>query len=73
MSAARLGEYRKGLVALVTLLGQILALGVLSGNALHYAQLALAVLTAVGVVLVPNDPPRPSTPSVTPPAAPSPL
>ncbi len=70
MSAARLGEYRKGLVALVTLLGQVLALGVLSGSALHYAQLALAVLTAVGVVLVPNDPPRPAPPAT---PAPSPL
>jgi len=58
-STRRLAEYRKGLVALVGVLGQLVTLGVLSGTALHVATVVLAVLTAAGVVGVTNADPLP--------------
>lgn len=54
---ARLAEFRKGLVSVAGLLGQLIALGVLHGTALHWAQIILAALTAIGVVAASNAPP----------------
>lgn len=60
----RLAEFRKGIVAVAGLLGQVIALGVLHGTALHWAQVALAAVTALGVVLATNDdPPAPVKPA----------
>lgn len=50
----RIAEIRKTLVALAGLITQAVALGVLHGEALHWAQLVLAALTAAGVFLAPN-------------------
>jgi hypothetical protein len=49
-------RYRKGLVAAVAGAGELVALGVLHGNALVAAEVILAVGQAVGVVAVPNEP-----------------
>lgn len=46
--------YRKALIALVGVLGQAIALGLLHGTALSVAQLTVAGLTAAGVYSVPN-------------------
>lgn len=51
-----LADARKFQVALVGALGEVLALGLLHGNAEHYTQVALTVATAVGVYLTPNSP-----------------
>lgn len=50
-----MNQYRKALVALAGVLAQVIAVGVLDGQALHWANVALAVLTAAGVYQVPND------------------
>lgn len=56
---AALAEARKALVAVVGALGQALALGLLHGSAEHYASVAIAVATALGVHVVPNAAPAP--------------
>ena len=45
---------RKFVVAASGAVAQVIALGVLHGTALHDAQIALSVLTALGVYLTPN-------------------
>lgn len=52
---AKLAPARKALVAVAGVAAQLVALGVLSGSALHYAQVVLAVLTAAGVYAAPNS------------------
>lgn len=52
----KLAPYRKFLVALAGLLGQIVSVGLMSGNVQHYATIALAILTALGVHQVENTP-----------------
>lgn len=47
---------RKALVAVVGVVAQLVAVGVLSGSALHWAQVVLAALAAAGVYAVPNKP-----------------
>lgn len=54
---AKLAEARKALAVVAGIVAQVVALGVLSGTALHDVQAVLAVLTAVGVYAVPNKPP----------------
>ena len=49
-----LGQARKALVAVLGVLGQVIALGILHGTALHDVQVVVAALTAVSVYLVPN-------------------
>lgn len=44
----------KFIVAATGALGQVIAANVLTGSELHYAQVALAALTAAGVFFVPN-------------------
>jgi hypothetical protein len=51
--------HRKYAVGLLGVLSQAVSLGLLSGNALHIAQLAVAFLTAEGVRLVSNTPAGP--------------
>ena len=50
------GQARKALVAVAGVVVQAVALGVLHGTALHYAQLFVALATAAGVYGVPNKP-----------------
>lgn len=71
MKLPTVAEIRKTLTALVGLVAQVVALGVLSGTALHWAQLVLAGATAVGVYVVPNGTkaPTPAAPPVVPPAS----
>jgi hypothetical protein len=45
---------RKALIALVGVVAQAVSLGVLHGTVLAYAQVVLALATAVGVYVVPN-------------------
>jgi hypothetical protein len=52
----RIASVRKAAVAVGGVVGQAVALGVLHGDALHWAQIVLAALTAVGVYQVPNSP-----------------
>ncbi len=47
-------KYRKFVAAAVGAVTQVIALNVLSGTALHDAQIALAALTALVVLLTPN-------------------
>jgi hypothetical protein len=49
-----LATIRKLLVALVGVVAQAVSLGVLSGRALEYAQIIIAVATALGVYVVGN-------------------
>ena len=49
-----LAKYRKFFVALAGVLGQVVALGLVHGVALHWTQVALSALTALGVVATPN-------------------
>ena len=51
---AHVAPARKALVAVAALAAQVIALGVLHGTALHYVQVGLAALAAVGVYAVPN-------------------
>jgi hypothetical protein len=53
----KLSEVRKALVALVAVVAQVVAWGVLSGTALTWAQLVIAVAAAAGVYTVPNAKP----------------
>jgi hypothetical protein len=53
---ATIARYRKFAAALAGVVGQLIAANVLTGSSLHYAQVALAILTALGVVGVPNAP-----------------
>jgi hypothetical protein len=53
---------RKTVVAVLGLIGQVVAAGVLDGTALHWAQVILAAGTALGVYQVPNA--RPPAPGV---------
>lgn len=53
---SKLAQARKALVAAAGVVAELVAAGVLSGSVEHYAQLALAVLAAVGVYAVPNKP-----------------
>jgi len=49
-------RYTKYLVALLGVPGQLVALGLVHGTALHWTQLAVALLTAEGVRMSPpND------------------
>lgn len=50
-------RYWKALPALAGVLAQLIAANVLTGSALHYAQVLLAALTALGVVVVPKNAP----------------
>lgn len=50
-----LKRYSKALPAVVGLLGQVVAANVVQGTALHYCQVALAALTAIGVVFAPEN------------------
>lgn len=54
-------RYRKGITAAAGALAQVVSFGFLNGTALHVASVALAVLTALGVVAVPNARPFPVT------------
>src|SRR5690348_14422610 len=55
--------YRKGLVAGVGAVTELLSLGVLHGTAREWATAILAVVTAAGVTAVPNGPkPAPAEP-----------
>jgi hypothetical protein len=47
-------KVRKAAIAGVAVVGQVVALGVLHGTALHYAEGILAAAAAVGVYVVPN-------------------
>lgn len=49
-----MASYGKFIAALVGALSQLVAANVVHGAALHYAQVALGVLTALSVLLVPN-------------------
>lgn len=52
-----LTKFWKLIPAIAGAVGQVIALGVLTGSALHYAQIILAVLTVVGVWAVPKNTP----------------
>ena len=70
-----LAKYRKFLVALAGVLGQVVALGLVHGVALHWTQVALSALTALGVVATPNaadDSEQDWTAADAPPTAPQP-
>lgn len=54
MKLPTLAEARKAAVAVCGVIVQAVALGVIHGQALHYAQLALSAATALGVWRVPN-------------------
>lgn len=45
---------RKGVVTVLGVIAQLISLGVLSGSALHWAQIIIAAATAVGVISIPN-------------------
>jgi hypothetical protein len=49
-----LTKFDKALVAVIGVLAQLVALGVLHGDALHYANVVIAVATALGVYHMPN-------------------
>lgn len=66
MKIPTLAEARKFLVAAAGAIGAALTLGLLHGDAEHYATIAVAVITAIGTFVVPN-----ATPAV-PAAAPTP-
>lgn len=51
-----MSQYRKALVAIAGVVAQAVALGVLNGTVLHWANVLLAVLTALGVYGVANEP-----------------
>lgn len=51
---AAVARARKTAVTVATLLGQVVAFGLLDGTALHYAQLALGLATVLGVYGVKN-------------------
>lgn len=55
-------EVRKALVAFAGLLAQLVNGGVLHGSAQAYGSALLALLTATGVYLVPNDVRTPKAP-----------
>jgi hypothetical protein len=48
-------EMRKAIVAVVGVVAQAIALGILSGDALHWAQVIVALATAVGVYGIRNE------------------
>ena len=56
MKLPKLAEVRKVAVAVVGVVAQVVALGLLHGTALHWAQVVVAAATAVGVYGVPNAP-----------------
>lgn len=56
MTLPNLAELRKAAVAVVGVVTQLIALGVLHGTALHVAQAVLSAATAAGVWVVPNKP-----------------
>lgn len=56
---AKLAQYWKALPAVAGVIAQLIALGLLTGSALHYAQIILSVLTAIGVVAAPKNAPKP--------------
>lgn len=53
--SAEVAKARKAGVAVGGALAEIVALNVLHGPAQHYAEAALALLTALGVYRVPNE------------------
>jgi hypothetical protein len=55
----KLAQYWKALPAIAGVIAQLIAVGALSGTSLHYAQVILAALTALGVVFVPANAPAP--------------
>lgn len=63
MKLPKPAEIRKAAVAVLGLIAQAVALGVLTGVPLHWAQVVLAAATAAGVYQVPNAPKPPATPS----------
>lgn len=54
MKLPSVAEVRKAAAALAGVIGQVVALGLLHGTALHYAQVAIAVATFVSVFVIPN-------------------
>jgi hypothetical protein len=60
---AKLNAYRarfnKAAAPAVGLVAQVVALGVLHGTTLHYAQVVLAAATLVGVVAAPKNADKP--------------
>jgi len=52
-----IAQYRKFIAALAGVLAQIVAANVVTGTALHYVQVASAVVAALLVVAVPNAAP----------------
>jgi hypothetical protein len=55
MKLPSFAEVRKAAAAAVGLVAQIVALGFLSGTALHYAQIIIAAATLLGVYIVPKN------------------
>lgn len=56
MKLPKPAEIRKAAIAVLGVIAQAVALGVLHGTALHYAQVVLAAATAAGVYVAPNAP-----------------
>lgn len=54
MKLPKLAQVRKALVALAGAVAQVVALGVVHGQALHWATVVIAVATVLGVHQVPN-------------------
>jgi hypothetical protein len=52
-------RFNKAAAPAVGLVAQVVALGVLHGTALHYAQALLAAATLVGVVVAPKNADKP--------------
>jgi uncharacterized membrane protein YphA (DoxX/SURF4 family) len=50
-------QVRKALVAVAGVIGQLIALGLLTGPVLRYAAVGLSILTAAGIYSVPNADP----------------
>jgi len=53
-------RFNKATAPAVGLVGQLVALGVLHGTALHWAQALLAAATLVGVVVAPKNADKPT-------------
>jgi hypothetical protein len=60
MKLPNLAEYRKAVVAALGLIAQAVASGVVSGAALHVAQVILGLAALAGLVRVENDKPAPT-------------
>lgn len=53
-------QMRKGIVAAVALVLQLIALGVIPEDVQPYVSAVIAALTAIGVYVVPNEQPAPA-------------